>query len=142
MAESNLKEFSKDIKRHLDEKAAETQKHFDEKAIETQGHFDVVAESLKSEIQTVAEQVGANAEKLTEHSTKFEQLNNRLDAVDMQLDNLQGMRSSVEAMSEDVFKIRVRLESLENKVDKNPNYKDFASLDKRVWRLEQKLRPI
>lgn len=96
-------------------------------------HFDVVAEDLRSSMTQIAEGVSTNSEFI-------EQLSKRVKTVDVQIDNLQGMRSSVESMREDVLKIRVRLETLQNKIEKNPTYNDLASLDKRVWLLEKKVQ--
>lgn len=101
--------------------------------VETRRHFDVVAEDLRSSMTQIAEGVSTNSELL-------EQLDKRLEIIEDQVDNLQGMRSSVESMREDVAKIRVHLESLQNKVEKNPKYSDLAALDKRVFLLEKKLQ--
>lgn len=122
MAERELEQFANDVKRHVDEKSAETQRH-----------FDVVAEDLTSTITQIAEGVSTNGELI-------EQLSKRLETIEAQIDNLQGMRSSVESMREDVLKIRVRLETLQNKIEKNPNYNDLAALDKRVWLLEKRVQ--
>jgi polyhydroxyalkanoate synthesis regulator phasin len=104
-----------------------------EKAVETQRHFDVVAEDLKSTISQVAEGISTNSDLL-------EKLSNRVDIIESQLHNLQGMRVSVESMREDIVRIRAHMESLENKTDKKPSYADLSALDKRVWRLEQKFQ--
>lgn len=74
MVEQELKQFSEDIKRHVDEKSAESQRH-----------FDVVAEDLKSEIQTVAEQVAANTEKLEEHNQRFDNIESILEVMKLDL---------------------------------------------------------
>lgn len=122
MAGQELKQFADDIKRHVDKKAVETQRH-----------FDVVAEDLTSTITQIAEGVSTNGELI-------EQLSKRVEIIEAQINNLQGMRSSVESMREDVLKIRVRLESLQNKIEKNPNYNDLAALDKRVFLLEKRVQ--
>ena len=96
-------------------------------------HFDIVAEDLKSTITQIAEGVSTNGDLL-------ERLSKRVDAMESELDNLQGMRTSVEAMREDVLKIRVLVESLQGKIEKNPNHTDMAALDKRVWLLEKRIQ--
>ena len=100
---------------------------------ETMRHFDVVAEDLRSSMTQIAEGVSTNSELL-------ERLGKRIEIVETQIDNLQGMRASVESMRDDVVKIRVRLEALQNKVEKNPNYNDLAALDKRVFLLEKRVQ--
>ena len=96
-------------------------------------HFDIVAEDLKSTITQIAEGVSTNGDLL-------ERLSKRVDAIESELNNLQGMRVSVEAMREDVLKIRAHMESLQSKAEKNPNYNDLAALDKRVWILEKRIQ--
>ena len=113
--------------------ADDLKKFIKEQNKETMRHFDVVAEDLKSTITQIAEGVSTNSELI-------EQLSKRINTIEVQLDNLQGMRSSVESMREDVLKIRVRLETLQNKIEKNPNYSDLAALDKRVWLLEKRVQ--
>ena len=122
-----------DLKKFIKEQGEETRRHFDKKAVETQRHFDVVAEDLTSTISQVAEGVSVNSDLV-------EQLTKRVAAIEEGLDNLQGMRSSIESMREDVLKIRVHLESLQGKVEKKPSFHDLSALDKRVWRLERKLQ--
>ncbi|MBI2113253.1 MAG: hypothetical protein HYT50_01570 [Candidatus Wildermuthbacteria bacterium] len=96
-------------------------------------HFDIIAEDLRSSMTQIAEGVSTNGEFI-------EQLGKRIETIEAQIDKLQGMRSSVESMREDVFKIRVRLEALQNKIEKNPTHSDLAALDKRVWLIEKRVR--
>ena len=100
---------------------------------EIKKHFDIVAEDLKGTITQIAEGVSINSELL-------EQLTKRVDAVEEQLDNLQGMRPSIESIKDDVSRIRVHLGSLRENIEKRPTHEDLSALDKRVWRLERKLQ--
>jgi len=75
MAEENVKQFKSDVI-----------KHFDKKTEETKRHFDVVAEDLKGEIKTVAEQVRANAEKLEEHSQRFNKVDKNLGIIKIDIE--------------------------------------------------------
>ena len=117
----------------VDGKIGKLEKSVDKKTVETQRHFDVVAEDLRSSMAQIAEGVSTNSELI-------ERLGKRVEIIETQINNLQGMRSSVESMREDVLKIRVRLETLQNKIEKNPNYNDLAALDKRVWLLEKRVQ--
>lgn len=82
---------------------------------ETKRHFDVVAEGLEKKIEIVSEQVGSNAEKLEEHTQRF----NKID-------------ESLEIIKIDVGFIK---NELKQKVDRD----EFAVLEKRVSLLEGKL---
>ena len=104
-----------------------------EQGDETRRHFDVVAEDLRSSMTQIAEGVSTNSEFV-------ERLGKRIEVIEDQINNLQGMRSSVESMREDVIKIRVHLETLQNKIAKNPSYSDLAALDKRVFLLEKRIQ--
>lgn len=137
MAEKNIEKLldkqTKVILNAVDGKIGNLKKSVDEKNVKTQRHFDVIAEDLRSSMTQIAEGVSTNSELA-------ERLDKRLAIVEAQIDNLQGMRSSVESMREDVLKIRVRLETLQNKIEKNPNYNDLAALDKRVFLLEKRVQ--
>lgn len=137
MAEKNIEKLldkqTKVILNAVDGKIGNLKKSVDEKNVKTQRHFDVVAEDLRSSMTQIAEGVSTNSELI-------ERLDKRVEVIETQIDNLQGMRSSVESMREDVLKIRVRLETLQNKIEKNPNYNDLAALDKRVWLLEKRVQ--
>ena len=50
------------------------------------------------------------------------------------------MTQIIESIKDDVFKIRARLGSFQENIEKKPSHEDLSALDKRVWRLERKLQ--
>lgn len=54
---------------------------------EIKRHFSMVAESLEDKIKIVSEQVGANTEKLYEHDDRFNNQDEAIEYIKLQLQN-------------------------------------------------------
>lgn len=109
------------------------EKYIKESEEETRRHFDIVAEDLMSSMRQIAEGVSTNSDLI-------ERLTSRINSVEEQIDQLQGMRASIETMREDIGQIRSDIAGINGKLSKTPSYEDLAAIEKRVWRLEQKLQ--
>jgi chromosome segregation ATPase len=121
-------------------------------------HFDVIAEDLKDNLKIIAEQVGANTEKLQEHDERFNKIEEKLQEHDQRFNKieekleehderfnkiegkLQEHDDRFNKIDESLEIIKLDIEFIKNELKQKVSRDEFAALEKRVARLEAKIK--
>jgi len=107
-------------------------------------HFDVIAEDLKDNLKIIAEQVGANTEKLQEHDERFNKIEEKLQEHDQRFNKiekkLQDHDDRFNKIDESLEIIKLDIEFIKNELKQKVSRDEFAALEKRVARLEAKIK--
>jgi chromosome segregation ATPase len=121
-------------------------------------HFDVIAEDLKDNLKIIAEQVGANTEKLQEHDERFNKIEEKLQEHDERFNKIEGKLqehderfNKIEGklqdhddrfnkIDESLEIIKLDIEFIKNELKQKVSRDEFAALEKRVARLEAKIK--
>jgi len=93
-------------------------------------HFDVIAEDLKDNLKIIAEQVGTNTEKLQEHDERFNKIDEKLEEHDERFNKID----------ESLEIIKFDIEFIKNELKQKVSRDEFVALEKRVARLEAKIK--
>lgn len=104
--------------------------HTDAKMEEVKRHFDVVAENLESKIQVVAEQVMVNTEKISSLSEQVVANAQKLEEYDQRFDKID---DTLEV-------IKIDIEFIKNELQQRVSRDEFIFLEKRVSKLEAKVK--
>ena len=111
--------MAEEIKGILDE----YKEHADEKIEEVKRHFDVCKEDTDSKIALIGEQYGSIQEKLTEHDSRFESI-----------------QENIGIIKNDAAIIKNDIEIIKNSLKKKVDIDDFEALEGRVRVLESKIK--
>jgi chromosome segregation ATPase len=128
-------------------------------------HFDVIAEDLKDNLKIIAEQVGTNTEKLQEHDERFNKIEGKLQEHDKKFNKieeklqehderfnkidekfnkiegkLQDHDDRFNKIDESLEIIKLDIEFIKNELKQKVSRDEFAALEKRVARLEAKIK--